>query len=510
MFLALQFPFADLREFLGDEGGRLPSPKVALPKKIGRDFIRSSGLIRRRRKGGVKEWAGEELYCSGELALRFPNRLGDMQFGTGSVKGAVVDTFRRFHSKGPVARFEVAFQLRVKYRDFDEASAPEWFALLRDVLQIPMHKRYIPQKRLSTSKILNPSESLQGRQTEMPTKVNLIHAGNVLAQHYLAATTNRQLIPQVELQPWWYCPGTPALIVEIKEPYSLPMALPHAREVLHVPDASASIFHAWLEFDNQPCSAWFFAMGEGDPDAVRRLRINLTRLHAERECLNLVLANIGTTQGCNIKLGDNLKQLDAIQQYLNDALVSIQKPKRFGISQASMFEVAHDAFEIAIEGQEATLQEMGWQVAEKVDNYIRRAENNAKITTVIKGDVVTTNIQLDNVCIGGDFNVATAKNIEKSFNRVKKAEVNSDLKEKLKLLTVEVAKLAKELPSDNAEKLTRDLDNLTSEALSAKPRRKWYELSAEGILEAAKAVANVTESVTKAVTAVVATLAGLS
>ncbi|MBV5329337.1 MAG: hypothetical protein JZU65_17235 [Chlorobium sp.] len=504
MFLALQFPFADLRQFIGEESGRLSTPKVSLPQNIGKDFIRTSGLVKRRRKGGVKEWAGEELYCNGELALRFPNRLGDIQFGTGSLTGAVVDTFRRFHSSGVVARFEVALQLSLKYQNLSAVTAPEWFSFMRDVLQITMHKRNIPQK---IGSMQGSQKTELGLQRKVSTRVKLINAGKFLAQHYLAATTNRQLVPQVETQPWWYYPGKPALVVEIKEPYSLPKALPHMRHVLDLPEASASIFHTWLDFDNQPCSAWFVAMGEGDPDTVRRLRIHLTRLHAERECLNIVLANIGTDPGCKLKLGHDLTQSDAIKAYLDEALASIQKPKRFGINQAPIFKAAHDAFGIALEGEAATLQQMHWQLAEKVEKYIKRTENEAKITTIIYEGAMITNIQMDNVSITGDFTVVTAKNIENSFNKVGKSDVNSDLKEKLKLLTIEVAKLAKELPTEAAEKVTRDLDNLTFEAISNTPRKKWYELSAEGILEAAKAVANMTESVTKAVMAAVAALA---
>jgi hypothetical protein len=507
MFLALQFPFADLREFVGEECGRLVSQNISLSNNVGKDFIRSSGRVERRRKGGLKGWPGEDLFCGGKLALRFPNHLGDMEFGSGSVKGVVVDTFRRFYSAGPVARFEVGVQVNVRYKDFDESYAPDWFSFLRDVLQIPMHKRNLSPKSPSANQMPKPAKSVKGIEVNHPKKVNLIHARDFLAHHYLTATTNRQLQPQIELQPWWYCPGTPALIVEVEEPYWLPTMLPHTRHVLDVAEAGASIFHTWLDFDDQPCSAWILAMGEGDPDAVRRLRVCLTRMHAERECLNLVLAHIGTGPGYKLKLRDNLDQLDAVQCYLENALPSILKTMRFGINQAPLFEVAHDAFGIALEGQETKLEHMGWQLAEKVKTYIRRVEDKAKVSTNIYGDNVETKIQMDNVSVTGDITIVTAKNIQNSFNRVQGSKVNTDLKEKLKTLTVEVAKLAKELPPDDAETVTRDLDTLTSEAVSAKPRRKCYEVSAEGILEAAKFVGTMTETVAKAVKDVVAALA---
>ena len=247
-------------------------------------------------------------------------------------------------------------------------------------------------------------------------------------------------------------------------------------------------------------------MDDGDPDVVRRLRINLTRLHAERECLNLVLANIGTSSTKRIKIGHNTDQLDAIKAYVTNALKSIQKPKRFGMDRRSMFEATHEAFGIEFEGRESTLQYFGWQLVENVENYIRRAESKAKITTVIYGGVMTTNIKLEGTTIYGDFNPIIAKNITNSFNKIGESKANDDLKEKLKVLTIEVANLAKQLPPDQAEEVTRDLDSLTSEALAEKPRKKWYSLSAEGILEAAKFVSSMTEPISTAVKAVLTLL----
>jgi hypothetical protein len=80
------------------------------------------------------------------------------------------------------------------------------------------------------------------------------------------------------------------------------------------------------------------------------------------------------------------------------------------------------------------------------------------------------------------------------------------MKEALKELTAKVAELAKQLPPDKAEPVSKDLLALTSEAVSKEPRKAWYELSANGLLEAAKTVAEMTGPVTTAVKAVLALL----
>lgn len=482
MFLVIQHPFADLRSLLGGECGRLsrPSWPLAEPEK---DFIRSSGLVRPRRRGGVDEWAGEELYGDASGSFRFPNSLKDKSLGTGAAAGFVDHAIRRFHSDGTVARLDVGLRLRLSNRP-SVTSETEWLSLLRDALEIPVCVR--DAKRQSQS-------------------VKLIAAGDVLAQHFLVATTDRRLRPTVEPQTWWFCSGNPALLVEyrLSDLFVFPPHTRHVLDVLDVRDADASLSHAWLQIDKQRCSVWLVRQGEGDPDAVRRLRIHLARLHAERECLRLVLFHIKDNK---FDLGKNPERLDAIQQYLNDALRTIQRPERFGLAQSAMLDAARQALGIAFEGQTTSLQLMRRQVAVKVEGYVRRAQNIAMVINNIQGDVMNTNIQMGNVSVTGDFNLVTATNIQNSYNKTANSGVRAELVEKLKLAILEVASLARKLPQEDAEKLSKDLEILTSEAVSRKPRKEWYELSAKGIMEAAKTIEDMVAPVTTAVKAVLALL----
>ncbi|CAE6694473.1 hypothetical protein R69619_00410 [Paraburkholderia nemoris] len=481
MFLVLQHPFADLRAFLGPESGRLARPDWP-GADVGSDFIRSSGLVKPRLRGGVEEWAGEELYGDASFALRFPNHLGEARLGTGTLHAVADHAFRRFHSDGTVARLEVGLRLHVEDGE-SGVSATEWLVLLREILEIPVRVRDTKQKNRT---------------------VKLIEAGDILAQHYLVATTNRNRTPKVKLEPWWLCSGTPALVIEYphRHPPTLP---PHSRRVLDITEADSTLSHAWLQFGKQRCSAWFVAVGRGgDPDAVRRIRIHLARLHAERQCLKLVLFHL--KDASKFDLAKSPATSDAVQQYLNDALQAIAKPERFGLAQSAMIEVAREAFDIAFEGQATSLQLMRRQVAVKVEGYIRRAQNGAAVVNNIQGNLMNTTITMGNVNVTGDFNVVTATNIQSSFNKAANAEVDADLKDKLKSLAVEVASLAKKLPPEDAETASKNLETLTSEAVSKKPRKEWYELAAKGIVEAAKTVAELAAPVSAAVSAVLALL----
>lgn len=290
----------------------------------------------------------------------------------------------------------------------------------------------------------------------------------------------------------------------VEYPASLPFAFPpHTRHVLDAASVGTSVSHCWLQFGSQRCSTWFLAVGTGDREELRRLRIHLLRLHAERECLKLVLLRVNDGK---LDLGKDASRSDAVQQYLNDALKAIEKPQRYGLAQSAMLDAARQALGIALEGQEASLQLMRRQVAAKVKGYIQREQNTATVINNVYGDQMNTNIQLGDVNVQGDFNLVTAKNIQNSFNKAGSADVGAELKDKLKALAVEVARLAKQLPPEQAEAVSKDLETLTTEAVSKKPRKEWYELSAKGLLEAAKTVAELAAPVTTAVKAVLALL----
>jgi hypothetical protein len=55
--------------------------------------------------------------------------------------------------------------------------------------------------------------------------------------------------------------------------------------------------------------------------------------------------------------------------------------------------------------------------------------------------------------------------------------------------------VAEKLLPDKAKELTRDLAMFTNEATSDKPRRKWWELSLEGIKKPCAAVGEIGKTV---------------
>jgi hypothetical protein len=82
-----------------------------------------------------------------------------------------------------------------------------------------------------------------------------------------------------------------------------------------------------------------------------------------------------------------------------------------------------------------------------------------------------------------------------------------ELKAKLEELNRVVREMVKLMPEEKQREVAQDLKTLTDEATSGSPRKKWYELSAEGLIEAAKAVGETATPVITAVKAILALLA---
>ena len=83
-----------------------------------------------------------------------------------------------------------------------------------------------------------------------------------------------------------------------------------------------------------------------------------------------------------------------------------------------------------------------------------------------------------------------------------------ELQKRLDELAQLVEVLATKLPPEKAKEVRQDLDTLTDQAKSDAPRQKWYELSADGLMEAANTVADMASPVTKAVKAVLSLITG--
>jgi hypothetical protein len=100
--------------------------------------------------------------------------------------------------------------------------------------------------------------------------------------------------------------------------------------------------------------------------------------------------------------------------------------------------------------------------------------------------------------IGGSVtNSQVAQTMLNSRNIVN-GQASGEAKGLLDQLQAQVKELIEKLPPDkteDAERIAENLEMLVKQATSKKPDRKWYSLSAEGLLEASKFVSDFTGNV---------------
>lgn len=489
MFVAIQFPFSDVRPFLTSETRRLISPKWPIPEPD-KDFIRSTGQVRSRRKGGLEGWAGEEVYCRAARALRFQPSLNMQRLGASGASMMPYCTFRRFLSDGrAVSRVEVGFTHGGGKGLFLSLDGQECLTLINSCLSMAVR---VPS-------------GLGGL-----TSCKLIEADNYLASHFLRSTTQRKHGKEWPVEAWWFTPAQPLLLIEYR-PNEI-IALPrHSRFIESSKLNSRMIGLSYCRVEHgvtgkgRRLGVWFIEIApDSDRDIIRRLRLQLFRLHAERQCLKQILRLIATEK---LKVIQHTAVSDSLQKYLLDSIRTLRKEKRYGLPQSSILEAAEQFEDIVTEGERATLlsqlehMHIRKNILNSVDQYTTARKDDASGTVYILADNSTifyggeqklggysmTNYEIkfgDSTMITGDFGVANT--IQNSFNKVSGANMPEELKQRLKELAEAVGKLSAQLPQDKAREVARDLETLTNEATSSSPRRKWYELSANGLIEAAK------------------------
>lgn len=501
MFIVIQFPIADARPFIDSETYKLSVPTwpSARPHE---EFVRYAGPIERRKRGGIKDWSGEELYSLANRAIRFPS-LGIRRFGRNTTIVHPQCAFRRFFSNGEaVTRAEIAFRTPQDWIQMNEnsfLSVIESFLALPAAVALPIYNN---------------------------STCDLQLAGLRLANLYLHASTMTAHQIDPSLQNWWIKDCIPLILVEYKD-YEIEFLPKIARSVEKLGEFDIDLSHFWVNRKGRPIRVWLLEFsGYSDFDVVRRLRLNLLRLHAEQECLKEILRLIAQHK-IVFKVGTEAS--NCLQEYLNHATKIISKKKIYGLPQSEILKAALEYEDIVSEGERASLlsqlKKIRKNVFRKIENYTKHedklpqdiyfinkptgdvifVQGKVKVNKIERHTMTKISVTLgDGTVFHGDFVVA--KNIEDSFNKAQESQVVDELREKLKELSSLIAKLCEQLPEERAEEVARDLHSFVNEATGKKPRKKWYELSAKGLIEAAKTVVSISGPIVTTVKTVLSLL----
>ncbi|MDE0805294.1 MAG: hypothetical protein OSA99_18495, partial [Acidimicrobiales bacterium] len=187
MFVALEYPAADIRRFLPGGPWVLdrpdwPDPVTRQDDSTGYDHLRGFGAVEKRRRGGLGTWSGEHAFALAHNALRFPSSLGSAAAAGSNqaLRGARVAARRFFNDGTAVARLELGLALR----DGDPIDA------IRDAATLGVRVPALSGPRLAEF------------------EMRLAHGP--IFRNYLRLTTRRG-----EYEPWWCTPGQPLALVEL-------------------------------------------------------------------------------------------------------------------------------------------------------------------------------------------------------------------------------------------------------------------------------------------------------
>ena len=324
MLFNFQFPFFDLRGYLNQDTHRIHQPSWPHPKEG--EFIRACGSVSERKRkrrfrttnnrrsiniqdGLPKPIFGEEnVYCLAKGFVKFPtlHNWGELQCA-----------FRRiFSDPTGVSRLDLGFKVDLK-------SLEHFHEIQQALFSMPL---------CFQSKCAYNSQDSPCNCRLTP----LYSAGPEMGEKYLESTTYRKFSRSNQIPNYWIQLGKPMLVAifsakekewaeEICSSYSFvenetPTFTPSTYQLFHHR-------HFLGRKNNRKMEAWYIICQdteEGSDQVVRNFRINLLRLHAEKnglfECTRMIQQKkleLPSTEG------PQTPQSIALQQYINDSIYTL-------------------------------------------------------------------------------------------------------------------------------------------------------------------------------------------
>ena len=279
MLISIQYPFADARPFIANDGGRLALPHWSAPDPES-DFVRAFGGIVVRPRGGASI-GGEQYHCEADWAVRFEEP------GLGPGRRCA---FRRFYADGKVlAKFEIGIAR-------DVSSGPP--SAVRQIDSVHEQLARVPV-------IDAPARPLG-------------ELGSLLARAYLRASTSHRFPGACE--PWWVRAGAPVSLVMYRTEDQLKLPADLTPVQASRDRRSVLMAHWWQRFRGRSRRVWFLGYQPEEYALARQLRIDLVRMHCEYQSLQIILRHIATGALQPERRSDCS---DRLQKYLNDAISTI-------------------------------------------------------------------------------------------------------------------------------------------------------------------------------------------
>jgi hypothetical protein len=509
MLLNFTIPLADVRPFLDVDTHRLREPAWPRPALARQRFLRGFGSVRPRPQGGVDGWDGESMFCDAAGALRFHVTLGLRPLSVPTGRINLSCAYRRLYADGRgCARVDLGIVL--SGAGLTNLTSKDLIHVAGQVLTLPVSVRVGPKNRTCL----------------------LGEAGPPIAASYLAASSKAGLRPDQQSRNWWVTEGVPFTTIEL-ESHQLPsdngfapvdaLLLPPSLSVHGaVQPPPPTLWYTQRIVFNQRMVLWLVPRAPRGTllfQHLRRARLHLVRLQTELQCVQWVLAYLGSGR---LSLPDGEEAPgssdERLRRYLSDALGLLTRDSRDGLRHDPVLKSLTASLPpIAIEeyqSVETQLQRALGSADRLTQTRFRALASSGHVVNIYTKDEVIVSNQSINVGAGATVTnspltqAGRDADIKARYERIETSGAGEDLKTALKEIHRLIDEGLAQLGGDDAtrQKVTRKLDDFTAEATSQTVDKDSVKISADGLITAAKTIAAVSAPITTAVKAVLALL----
>ncbi|MGB3075558.1 MAG: hypothetical protein WBB36_09565 [Chitinophagales bacterium] len=333
---------------------------------LAKPFIRHFGRVKERPSGGSEDWTGEAHFCNSHMAMRYKD-LHKQGFAISpSVKSAIYNSYRRFYSNGYfVNKLEAGFV---------------------DNTEKLIHNSGIPAVGTDIEAILKHYADLRVTIKEKETKI--YKAGPLIAEHYFNESTLHNKAPDVNQK--YVIDGEATIMVVFSTTDGLQLPK-HAfkLDVIPIPGAIGvlKLYGYKLRHDGYNLKVWLIEtpllitkLSRTARDVLRNLRINLLRIHLEKETMRILLSAIDTQV---IQLKQNSIEAGKLDTYIKKSAEKLFQKNRFNLKQESILAFALHSEQAATPESFSSLKESIYYFQ---DQYTR--ENIEKMLTGMAPKIV--------------------------------------------------------------------------------------------------------------------------
>jgi hypothetical protein len=340
MHVIFQFPIVDFRPMLANYTSKLTAPEWPNPGDNSKSFIRHFGAVEERPSKGSKEWTAEGYFCNTHLSMRYDNLHRQGFPLVTDNKAAIYNSYRRFFSDGYfVNKIEAGFVDNIE-KEIQALSPP-------------------PKEEINLESVLKHYANLPVTINDKQLKLH--RAGAPLAAKYYEESSKKS----APLDAGKYVVGGEIIILLVfasSEAVQLPdasflideMQLPGA-------DGAIKLYGYKLKHESFTIKTWLIEtsvtskkLSPPAQELLRNLRINLLRIHLEKETLRILLNAIKNQK---VPLAPGSAEANLVDAYFKKTAEKLFSKMRFSILQEKLLDFALQSEDAVAPGSFSELQE---------------------------------------------------------------------------------------------------------------------------------------------------------